>query len=75
MYVRMYVCMCVRMYICMPRSWPTLCVVSCRRLKNMHVFDLLRRVFQLLSCGIFLPGNLSIPDPCEVSVCVCARVV
>ena len=33
-----------------------------------------RRIFQLLSAGLFLPGSIGVPDPCEVgvadSVCV-----
>ena len=27
-----------------------------------------KRVFQLLSAGLFLPGSIGIPDPCEVGV-------
>ena len=34
----------------------------------MPVAQSYKRVFQLLSAGLFLPGSIGIPDPCEVSV-------
>ena len=34
----------------------------------MPVAQSYKRVFQLLSAGLFLPGSIGIPDPCEVGV-------
>ena len=34
----------------------------------MSVSQGYRRAFQLLSAGLFLPGSIGIPDPCEVGV-------
>ncbi len=30
--------------------------------------DAFKRVWQLLSAGLFLPGSIGIPDPCEVGL-------
>ena len=29
-----------------------------------------RRVWELMSAGLFLPGSVGVPDPCEVSVLI-----
>ena len=34
----------------------------------LSVVDSFRRVFQLLSAGLFLPGSIGLPDPCEVYI-------
>ena len=34
----------------------------------MLIFSILKRAFQLLSSGLFLPGSLGIINPCEVHV-------
>ena len=34
----------------------------------MPVAQSYKRIFQLLSAGLFLPGSIGIPDPCEVGV-------
>ena len=32
----------------------------------LSLMDAFRRVWELLSAGLFLPGSIGIPDPCEV---------
>ena len=32
----------------------------------LSIVDSFRRIFMLLSAGLFLPGSIGIPDPCEV---------
>ena len=34
----------------------------------MPIAQSYKRIFQLLSAGLFLPGSIGIPDPCEVGV-------
>lgn len=43
----------------------------------MSVVQSYKRVFQLLSAGLFLPGSIGIPDPCEVGVAdlACALIL
>eukprot|EP00731_Ephydatia_muelleri_P017221 Em0010g319a len=33
----------------------------------LSIVDSFRRIFMLLSAGLFLPGSIGIPDPCEES--------
>ena len=34
----------------------------------LSIVDGFKRIWELLSAGLFLPGSIGIPDPCEVHI-------
>ena len=34
----------------------------------LSLVDGFKRIWELLSAGLFLPGSIGIPDPCEVNI-------